>query len=143
MPYIVQKTKFLNFLREQECSRMHTVCCSDHLRGCTPPGQTPPWPDTSPGQTPPADTLLDRHLPWPDNPMGRHLPCQTPPLAREPCPGRHPPWPKPPGQTPTPQADTLLPSACWDAHPLPSACWDTAPPPVDRQTPVKTLPFRN
>ena len=28
----------------------------------------------------------------------------------------------------TPQADTLLSSACWDTHPLSSACWDTHPP---------------
>ena len=45
--------------------------------------------------------------------------------------GTHLPWADTPGQTPlqadSPHADTPLPSACWDTHPLPSAFWDTPP----------------
>ena len=75
----------------------------------TPPGQTPPWADTTPW----ADNSLGRHLPgqtppkqtppWTDTPLGRHPLCRHP-LCRHPHPaqcmlgcgqqagGTHPTW---------------------------------------------------
>ena len=81
-------------------------CVSATLWADTPRWADPPW------QTPPPP---DRH------PLGRHPQADTP-WADTPL-GRHPP-----------QADTSMPSTCWDTHlpPLRTACWDTVNKPAVR-----------
>ena len=86
---------------QRSCGKVMFSQASVILSTGTPPGGYPPWADT-PRQTPPT---------WADTPhLGRHgPPGQSPP-------GRHP------------QADT----------PLPSACWET-PPHLSGQTPLTTF----
>ena len=73
---------------------------------------------------------------------GVHLPGQTTPLAGHPPPGRPPGQRHLLGQTTPLWADP--PAQCMLGYtPLPCPVYAGIHPPVDRQTPVKTLPFRN
>ena len=91
-------------------------CCTGSLRDSPPPGQRP---------------ALDRDPPWTETPSHRDPPGQRPPPWTETPLDRHPP---PTGQTPPHRTDTPL-----DRDPSGQRGRDRDRP-VDRQSPVKTLP---
>ena len=132
-------------LTKMHSSSMHTVRLLTVVGGVHPlvthPQLHTPFYQIACWNTPPPHCMLVY------TPMGHCILWYTPPLAH--CML---------GYTP------LCPITCWDTHPsaplhagvhtplphymlgytplCPITCWDT-PPPVDRQTPVKTLPSRN